>query len=199
MGMGLQKSASRFFILFLFWTGPFLTSGYRESSFMHHNDFVGFFSTLSAIPDEVVPAIYRNLPRGPVLEFPWSTIWEQNRTSYIYQRIHERRVLVSAPYDMPRHPGLELRNEVEPDPAAFLGSPARTLVVHLKIPWEEDRVVIPGRPFTKPMPASVRRYYRRMGEKLAAKLHAEWGQADYSDNLVRVWDLDRVRKERERK
>lgn len=199
MGVGLQKSASRFFILFLFWTGPFLTSGYRESSFMHHNDFVGFFSTLSAIPDEVVPAIYRNLPRGPVLEFPWSTIWEQNRTSYIYQRIHERRVLVSAPYDMPRHPGLDLRNEVEPDPAAFLASPARTLVVHLKIPWEEDRVVIPGRPFTKPMPASVRRYYRRMGEKLAAKLHAEWGQADYSDNLVRVWDLDRVRKERERK
>jgi hypothetical protein len=28
---------------------------------------------------EVVPAVYRNLPRGPVLEYPWSTIWDLER------------------------------------------------------------------------------------------------------------------------
>lgn len=38
LGQGLQRSAARFFILFLFWTGPFLTRGFRESPVMHHDD-----------------------------------------------------------------------------------------------------------------------------------------------------------------
>lgn len=194
LGTGLQRTAGRLVMLLLFWTGPFWSPGYRESSFMHHNDFVGFHHPLSAIPAEVVPAIYSKLPDGPVIEAPWSTVWEQNRTFYLYQQVHGQRVMVSAPFDIPRHQGLDFRNEVEPEPAAFLASPARTLVVHLKIPWEEDKVVIPGRPFTRPMPQGLRRVYRRIGEKLAARLHAEWGQADYSDAQVRVWDLDRVRR-----
>ncbi len=196
LGMGLQRSASRFFILFLFWTGPFLTPGYRDSSFMHHNDFVGFYNPLSTIPAEVVPAIYSKLPDGPVVELPWSTVWEQNRTFYIYQRTHRQRVIVAAPFDVPRpprQPGIDFRNEVEPEPAAILASPARTLIVHMRIPWEEDRVVIPGRPFTRPMPSGLRRVYRRIGEKFAARLDAEWGPADYSDNFVRAWDLERIR------
>ncbi|MES1243746.1 MAG: glycosyltransferase family 39 protein [Acidobacteriota bacterium] len=194
VGVGLQRTASRLFIAFLFWTGPFLTHGYRDSSFMHHNDFVGFYNPLSTIPDEAVPGIYKHqLPDAPVIEAPWSTVWEQNRTFYIYQLRHQRRVIVSAPFDVPRGPGFDFRNEVEPEPAAFLASPARLLIVHLRVPWEEDRVVIPGRPFTRPMPPGLRRVYRRIGEKLAARLAAEWGQADYSDSLVRVWDLDRVR------
>jgi hypothetical protein len=197
LGVSLQRSASRLFIGILFWTGPLLAPGYRESSFMHHNDFVGFYHPLSMIPDEAVPGIYKHqLPDGPVLEVPWSTVWEQNRTFYIYQQKHRRRVMVSAPFDVPRGPGFDFRNEVEPEPAAFLASPARTLIVHLRIPWEEDRVVIPGRPFTRPMPPGLRRVYRRIGEKLAARLDTEWGQADYSDSLVRVWDLDRIRRSR---
>ncbi|HYN21284.1 MAG TPA: hypothetical protein VE078_10020, partial [Thermoanaerobaculia bacterium] len=197
LGQGLQRSAARFFILFLFWTGPFLTSGYRESSFMHHNDFVGFFSPFSSIPGEAVPAIYRQLPEGPVVEYPWSTVWEQNRTFYIYQLLHKERVLVSAPFDIPRE-GIDLRNEIEPEPSALLASPARTVIVHLRLLAEEDRVVIPGRPFTKPMPTRLRRYYRRMGEKLAAQLQDEWGPADYSDRRVRAWDLERLRKKGKR-
>ncbi len=194
IGTGLQRSAGRLVMLCLFWTGPFWTPGYRDSSFMHHNDFVGFHHPLSTIPAEVVPAIYSQLPDGPVIEAPWSTVWEQNRTFYLYQRVHEQRVMVSAPFDIPRRMGIGFRNEVEPEPAAFLASPARTVVVHLKIPWEEDKVVIPGRPFTRPMPQGLRRAYRRIGEKLAARLHAEWGQADYSDAQVRVWDLERIRR-----
>ncbi|HEX3131613.1 MAG TPA: glycosyltransferase family 39 protein [Thermoanaerobaculia bacterium] len=198
LGMGLQRSASRFFIAFLLWTGPFLTPGYRESSFMHHNDFVGFYHPLSTIPDEAMPGIYSQPLKGPVLEVPWSTVWEQNRTFYIYQRKHGERVMVGAPFDIPRQQGFDFRNEVEPEPAAILASPARTLIVHLRIPWEEDRVVIPGRPFTRPMPPGLRKVYRRIGEKLAARLDAEWGQADYSDNLVRAWDLERVRGSRKK-
>jgi hypothetical protein len=38
LGQGLQRSAARFFILFLFWTGPFLTRGFRESPVMHHDE-----------------------------------------------------------------------------------------------------------------------------------------------------------------
>lgn len=38
LGQGLQRSAARFFILFLFWTGPFLTEGFRESRVMHHDE-----------------------------------------------------------------------------------------------------------------------------------------------------------------
>ncbi len=42
-------------------------------------------------------------------------------------------------------------------------------------------------------PAPVRRHFRRMEETLATHLLAEWKQADHSDNLVRVWDLERIR------
>lgn len=38
LGQGLQRSAARFFILFLFWTGPFLTEGFRKSPVMHHDE-----------------------------------------------------------------------------------------------------------------------------------------------------------------
>lgn len=38
LGLGLQRSAARFFILFLFWTGPFLTEGFRKSPVMHHDE-----------------------------------------------------------------------------------------------------------------------------------------------------------------
>lgn len=38
LGQGLQRSAARFFILFLFWTGPFLTEGFRESKVMHQDE-----------------------------------------------------------------------------------------------------------------------------------------------------------------
>lgn len=38
LGQGLQRSAARFFILFLLWTGPFLAEGFRESKVMHHDE-----------------------------------------------------------------------------------------------------------------------------------------------------------------
>lgn len=38
LGQGLQRSAGRFFVLFLFWTGPFLTPGFRDSHVMHRDE-----------------------------------------------------------------------------------------------------------------------------------------------------------------
>lgn len=189
-----QRYAVRLFLLILFWTGPFPAPGFRSSSFMHHNDFVGFYAPRSTLPAEVVPAIYRRLPPGPVLEAPWPTVWDFCRSFYIDQEIHRQRVLVSAPRDLPRDPRIAFRNEVPPEPAAFLASPARTLIVHLRLPWEEDRVVDPpGRP-ARPMRPPLRRALRQDGEALAARLSQEWGPPDYGDATVQVWDLDRVRK-----
>lgn len=193
LGRSLQRSAAYVLLLLLFWMGPFLTPDYLSSSFMHHNDFVGFSSPLSSLPGELVPAIYRRLPDGPVVEYPWSTVWEENRTFYVYQLLHKQRVLVSAPFGVP-HGGIDLRNEVEPEPAAFLASRARIVIVHLRQTVEESLVVIPARRrLAKRNPPILRRYYRRVGEKLASRLAAEWGPADYSDRQVQAWDLDRLR------
>jgi len=195
LGQTTQRMAARFFVLALFWVGPFPQDGFRDSSFMHHNDFVGFFAPRAALPARDVPAVYRRLSGGPVLEFPWPPAWDFNRVFYIYQGVHEERVMVSAPFDLPRHPRIDLRNEVPPEPAALLASPARHLVVHLRIAAEEDRVQRPpDRPLSRPMPPALRRLYRKEGESLARQLTREWGPPDYEDDRVRVWDLERLRR-----
>jgi hypothetical protein len=193
-GFVAQRYATRFLLLLLFWTGPFLSPGYRDGSFMHHNDFVDFVHPRATLPDSLVPAVYRGLPRGPVLEAPWPTSWDHGRVFYVYQRVHDRRVMVSAPFDLPRHRGIDFRNEVPPEPAAILASPARTLIVHLRLPWEEDRVQAPGRPRFRRMRPPVRQAYRRAGERLAAQLTAAWGPPDKAEGFIRMWDLERVRK-----
>jgi len=181
------------FLLILFWSGPFAASGFRNSSFMHHNDFIGFFAPRATLPAEVVPEIYHRLPPGPVLEAPWPTVWDFCRSFYAEQAVHGRRVLVSAPRDLPRDPRIVFRNEVPPEPAAFLASPARTVIVHLRLPWEEDRVIDPPGRSARPMRPPLRRALRQDGEDLAGRLAAEWGPPDYADAAVQVWDLQRVR------
>jgi hypothetical protein len=193
-----QRAGARVFFLALFWVGPFTQEGFREGSFMHHNDFVGFQAPRATLPARSVPPFYRRLaelPGGPVVEFPWPTVWEFGRSPYLYQGIHGRRVLVSAPFDVPRHPRLALRNEVAPEPAALLASPARYLIVHLRLPWEEDQVQVPPdrRPVRR-MGPELRRRYRQAGQRLARQLEREWGAPDHADELLRVWDLERLRR-----
>jgi hypothetical protein len=159
---------------------------------MHHNDFVGFWAPRATLPDRLVPEVYRHLPRGPVVEHPFPAIWEFGRIFYIYQRIHDRRVIVAST-EIPRHPQIRFRSAVPPDPQAILASPARTLIVHVRLPWEEDRVQTPGRRPWRMGPGR-RRAYRRAGERLAKRLNQEWGPPDAGDGSVRVWDLERVRK-----
>lgn len=193
-GFVAQRYATRLFLLLLFWTGPFLSPGYRDGSFMHHNDFVNFVHPRPTLPDDLVPAVYRDLPRGPVLEFPWPTAWNQGRVFHIYQRIHDRRVMVSGlDDDMPRHPRIDFRNEVPPEPEAILASPARTLVVHLRPGWEEDRVDTTGLRPVRRMSREKRQEYRHAAERLARQLVEAWGPPDKADGFLRVWDLERVR------
>ena len=190
----LWKMAGCACLLILFLTGPFPSPGFRTSSFVHHNDFVGFFAPLSTLPADVVPEIYHRLPRGPVLEAPWPTVWDFCRSFYVYQGIHGQPVLVSAPRDLPRVPGISFRNEVPPDPAAYLASRARTLIVHLRLPWEEDRVIDPPARPGRPLRPALRRALREDGEALAARLTAAWGPPDFRDATVETWDLERVRR-----
>lgn len=203
-GRGAVRIGTRLCFLLLIWTGPFLSTGFRSSSFMHHNDFLGFQRPRATLPDDAVPALYRGLPRGPVLEYPWTPTWSYNRSFYVYQQVHGRRVMVSVPsslpLDLPRHPRVDLRNEVPPEPEAILASPARTLVVHLTPGWEEDRLSFPEgdrrREKERPMPPELRRELRRAGEGLAGRLTREWGPPDHGDERVRSWDLERLRRNR---
>jgi hypothetical protein len=121
-------------------------------------------------------------------------VWDFGRIFPIYQKIHDHRVMVSAPFDMPRREGLDFRNEVPPEPGAILASPARSLIVHLRLPWEGDRVQAPGRPPARPMRKKIRQDYRRAADRLAARLVAAWGPPDKADGFMRMWDLERVRK-----
>jgi hypothetical protein len=198
-GLLAQRLAARVFFLALFWVGPFTQTGFRDGSFMHHNDFVGFYAPRATLPARSVPGFYRRLaglPGGPVVEFPWPMVWEHDRSVYIYQAIHGRRVLVSAPFDVARHPRIAFRNEVAPEPAAFLASPARYLIVHRRLPWEEEQVQLPPDRFpVQPMRPDVRRRYRQAGQRLARQLERQWGAPDYADEQVRVWDLERLRRQ----
>jgi hypothetical protein len=188
-----RRAAVPLFVLLLLWTGPFGTEDFRTSSFVHHNDFVGFFAPLAPLPADTVPAIYLRLPPGPVVEAPWPSAWGFCRSFSVYQQIHRQRVLVSAPFDIPRVPGLRLRNEVPPEPQALLASPARTVIVHLRLAWEEDRVGALVERSAHPWLQKLRRLYRKAGEGLAAQLTSEWGPPDFADGSVQAWDLDRVR------
>ncbi len=187
-------AAPLLFLLLVAGTGPFADPVLRRSSFGHHNDFVDFVHPRATVPPGVLSSLYRDLPPGPVLEAPWPFAWDFGRVFYLAQQIHGHRVLVAAPYDLPRRPGIRFRNEIPPDPAAILASPARTVVVHLRLSWEDDRVQTAGMPPSRRMRAKARRAYRRAGEHLAARLAAAWGPPDAADGYVRVWDLERVRR-----
>lgn len=194
-----QRYGARFFVLLLLWAGPLRQAAFRESSFLHHNDFVSFYAPLATLDAQAVPGFYRqldDLPGGPVIEYPWPTEWRFGRSFSAYQRLHGRRVLVSAPFDMPRDPRLAFRNEVAPEPAALLASPARYLIVHLRLPEEEARVSLSPERFPEaPMNAQDRRRYRRAGVQLAQRLARDWGPPDVAEGGIRVWDLERVRQE----
>lgn len=69
-GRAAQRSAVVLFLLVLAGAGPLLSRGILGSSFVHHNHFVDFSLPRVSLPEEAVPAIYRRLPPGPVLQFP---------------------------------------------------------------------------------------------------------------------------------
>jgi hypothetical protein len=193
-GAALQLVAAFAFLAALAATGPFADPAFRASPFSHHNDYVDFVAPRAALAPDQVPAVYRQMRQGPVLEFPWPSVWGFDRTFYVYQEVHGLPVVVSTPGDPIDDPRLAFRNLVLPAPAAFLASGARWAVIHVRLPWEEDRLPAPpGAPPARQMRPRLRHLYRGEGERMAAGLRSLWGAPDYADGVVSAWDLARVR------
>lgn len=180
-------------------TGPFADSGFRASSFMHHNEVAWGFAGPAAPPPATVSPFYRWLARqegqraGEVLEYPWLFLW-RFRSFYLYQDLHRERVTVASPMRLLARPGVNLRNAVRVNAAAFCSSGARYLVVHTNVPREEMRLAgfDPGGPVgVAGLAPEARRSLRVDARRLVRRLAASWGPADYADADLHVWDLDR--------
>jgi hypothetical protein len=174
--------------LALFALGPLPRRLERMSSFDQHNLYVDFPRTPPPLAGDRLPPIYRRLPPGAVVEVPWSTVWNQGHAVPRYQEVHRHAVLVAGGADLPRHPRLRWRNEVRAEPESLLASRASAVVVHLRLPSEEDA-----------MPAATadreaRRELRRRADRVAERLQAAWGPADWSAGTLRGWDLRRLRR-----
>lgn len=180
------------FILALAVLGPFADPVVRRTSFLHHNDFVGFYRPYRTVQAGSVPEIYQRLRGETVVEFPWVFIWESNRTFYVYQEIHGGRVLVSTPQRILFRPPLVLRNAVAPEPRAFCRSGARYVIVHRNLVREEERIGPGGRTSESDIAPPLRRLLRESAAGLARRLQSEWGDPAYADRVLWAWDLPAV-------
>jgi hypothetical protein len=179
-------------VLVLVMAGPFADRAAFRTSFLHHNDFVGFHQPPRRAPAAAVPAFYRELRGETVVELPWVYPWESNRTFYLYQQIHGGRVIVSTPQRILFRPPLALRNAVAPEPEALCGSGARYLIVHRNVAREEDLLAPGGRISDAEIARPLRRLVRAMAANLSARLERRWGKPVYADRWLRVWDLPAV-------
>lgn len=184
-------------------TGPFVRPRFRYSSFVHHDDFLAFYRPLPSLERDRVPAFYRTLsPRGgPLLElpaFPEGT----NRALHAYQDHHRRDVLLSVASPLLADRRSQLATLVSPRPDRVLSSGARYLVLHLDLGAEERSLEIPPSyhpPWTQRTDTLAERY-RKRARSLIEVYERLWGPPDLvgGEPQLRVWDLERVRRERER-
>ncbi len=183
-----RRAAGALLVLALAAAGPFADPVVLRTSFLHHNDFVGFYRPYRKAPAAAVPPFYRSLHGETVLEVPWVYTWESNRTFYLYQQVHGGRVAVVAPQRILWRPPIALRNAVAPEPAALCRSGARYLIVHRNLAREEDRLA-PGGKISGAVSLPLRRMLRSTAADLARRLEKQWGKPVYADRWLRVWDL----------
>ena len=164
--------------------GPFADPDFRRTSFLHHNDFVGFHRARPPVSRDAVPAFYRGLHGETVVEFPWFLAWDANRTFYLYQEVHRGRVMVSSPQRLLFVSPLALRNAVAPETGAICRSGGRYLIVHRNPAREEDRF--------GPIDPSIRRLLRESAAAFGDRLKKQWGPPAYADPVLRAWDLRTV-------
>lgn len=176
-------------VLLLAAGGPFASPLFWRTSFLHHNDYVGFYEPVQTPPAAAVPGFYHRLKGETVIEHPWVYRWDTNHAFHLYQAVHKGRVKVSSPQGILFRPPLALRNVVKPEPEALCRSGARYVIVHMNLAREEDR--IPGsrlsdfENFRK-----TRRMLRQSSLTLANQLRRQWGEPVHADREVRVWDLE---------
>jgi hypothetical protein len=174
-------------ILLLAAGGPFARPLTWRTSFLHHNDFVGFHEPVP--PPAGLPDFYRRLRGETVVESPWAYGWDTNRVFPLYQGVHGSRVLVSSPQGILFRAPLALRNVMKPEPEALCRSGARYVIVHVNVAREEDRIP-GGRLADFPTFQGLRRMLRQSSAVLANRLRRQWGEPVYADRWVRVWDLE---------
>lgn len=196
VAMGTRIAAGGIVVAALALGGPFGEWRYWRSSFLGHNDLVGFHAPLRALPAAEIPDFYRRTDGETVLEVPWVYTWDSNRSFYVYQETHGGRVVVGTPQRILLRPPVAMRNAVPPEPEAFCRrgarSGARYLVVHRNVAREEDRLVPGGRVTDAEISPHLRRMLREIGTGLANRLQRQWGPPLYADRQVRVWDLQQV-------
>jgi hypothetical protein len=186
-------------------TGPFARPGFRDSSFVHHEDFLAFHRPFPRLAAERIPPSYLGLARGPgtrardqaIVELP-SYPEGGNRALQLYQARHRRQVVLATPIPELNDPRLAFRNRVAPAPAAMLASGARYLVVHRDLEAEELAVELPPgvpRGWNRRQ-KNLSRHFRTVAAATVERLTAAWGPPDWQDAQVVVWDLGRVRARR---
>ena len=177
--------------------GPLLDRRVLYSSFLQGNAFLTYSRPVPQLAAGVtVSRFYRRLAAAPdeqpVIEATSLPTWLGTSELRIYQDVHHQRVLLS-----PQEPrlfagGLALHNYVEPAARAFLAAPARWLVLHRRSVWELDRVeTVHGVGIH--VPPAARPISRRIARHLSAYLERLWGPPDFTDAVVQVWDLERLR------
>lgn len=179
-------------LLGLFAAGPFTDPEIRRTSFAHHNDFLKFFASRPQPPGpRRLPPFYRDLGQaadgGEVIECPWVPVWSVNRSFYLYQEIHRRKVLVAPARGLLIDPRIVFRNMVPGTPEGFLASRARWLVVHRNVYAEEAKY---GQVLAD---EHLRRLLRFAPRRMIRELTEQWGPPDVDDPRIVVWDLARVR------
>ena len=180
-------------ILLLVLSGPLVNAELLASSFVHHNDFIRFASHRADPPPDRIPGFYHGLARGtvdggPLLEYPWTTVWRQCSALYLYQRLHGQEVLVAAADVQLDDARLRFRNMPQVHAETFLASRARYLVIHIDWALEQARVQ-PG-VWSK---GNQGEDLKRLARQLAERVGRSWGRPIYQDRQVIVWDMDQVR------
>ena len=193
----LRWGAPALFLALLLGTGPLVDPSLRRTSFAHRDGYLEFCSPRDRLAAGDVPEFYRGLTLvagpGAVLEYPWNTIWRLNRAYSLYQETHLREVVVGSPYPLSWDERLDFRNMVPGLPEGFLASRARYLVIHRDLAREEARVRDSSWRPVGELLTLARGTLQAQARMTGRRLKRLWGDPDYADEWIQVWDLDRIR------
>lgn len=197
VGPRTQRVAVAAGLAALFLSSPLSSWQFQKGSFAQHNDVLAFFCPPARIAPEAVPRFYRQVVAGQkgatVLEHPWFPWWAYTRAYYLYQEAHGQELVLSNERSQPGSARLAFRNMVRPQPAPFLASRARYLVVHTDLVAEEARVVPHCWQTVERIDPRHQREIQESGRRMAHRLTRSWGKPDFQEPGLLVWDLDRIR------
>ena len=173
------------------------------SPFLYRPERVRFFLQSPEI-QRTVPEGYLtflDFVEGPVAEYPWHTTWRYSDFIVQPQKTHGREVVVCPAEKVLWDERLAFRNMVIPEASSVLNSRSSYFVLHLD-PLQESQA-LQGRP---PMKGSLRsrdtlNKARELTAFAAQSSHRSkgflwsWGEPDYRDDLLMIWNLDRVRED----